>query len=94
MTDLHFERTRGLSESGSSISSADLADLSTAELIELRQTVGAGARTGDDDFVGWCTQTDKRIVAEFYLRVFTQAAFDAKAAVIIDEERRLASRAR
>jgi hypothetical protein len=90
MTDLHFERTRGLPESASSISSAELADLSTTRLTELRQAVAAGARTGDDDFVDWCTRTDKLIVAEFYLRVYTQAAIDAKAAVIIDEERRLA----
>ena len=94
MTDLDFGRTRGLSKSASPISSAELADLSTPELAELRQTVAAGAPTGDDDSVDWCTRTDKLIVAEFYRRVYTQAAIDAKAAVIIDEERRLACGAR
>jgi hypothetical protein len=106
MTDLHIEGTsgeagatvfgvrRGLPESASSISSAELADRNTTELIELRQAVAAGARTGDDDFVDWCTRTDKLIVAELYLRAYVQAAIDAKAAVIIDEERRLACGAR
>ena len=56
--------------------------------------MAAGARTGDDDFVDWCTRTDKLIVAELYLRACVQAAIDAKAAVIIDEERRLACGAR
>jgi hypothetical protein len=94
MTDLHFEGTRAPLGSTSSISSAELADRNTAELIELRQAVAAGARTGDDDFVEWCTQTDKLIVAEIYRRAYVQAAIDAQAAVIIDEERRLACGAR
>jgi hypothetical protein len=106
MTDLHIEGTpgeaeatmfgvcRGQSESASSISSAELADLDTTDLIELRQAVAAGARTGDGDFVDWCTRTDKLIVAELYLRAYAQAAIDAKAAVIIDEERRLGCAAR
>jgi hypothetical protein len=106
MTDLHVEGTpeeavatlfgacRGLSESASSISSAELADLDTTELIELRQAVAAVARTADDGFGDWCTRTDKLIVAELYLRAYAQAAIDANAAVIIDEERRLACAAR
>lgn len=89
MTDLHVDGTPA-----SSISSAELADLNTAELTALRQTGVAGACTGDDDFVDRCTRTDKLIVAELYLRAYKQAAIDAKAAVIIDEERRLASGAR
>lgn len=106
MTDLHvggkpdnavttlFGVCRGLSESAGSISRAELADLDTAELAELRQAVAAGACSGDDAFVAWCARTDKLIVAEFYLRTYTQAAIDAKAAAIIDEERRLACEAR
>ena len=85
---------RGPSESASPISSAELAERNTAELIELRQALAAGARTGDDEFVDWCTRTDKLIVAELYLRAYLQAAIDTKAAVIIDEERRLACGAR
>lgn len=106
MTDLRVEGTpdeavatlfgvcRGLSESTSSISSAELGDLNTTELTELRQAVAAGARTCNDDLVDWCTRTDKLIVAELYLRAYAQAAIDAKAAVINDEERRLACGAR
>ncbi len=90
MTDLHFEGTRALLGSASSIPSAELADRDTTELIELRKAVAAGARTGDDVVVDWCTRADKLIVAEFFRRAYVQAAIDAKAAVIIDEERRLA----
>jgi hypothetical protein len=106
MTDLHIEGPpgdagatmsgvyRGSSDSASLISSAELADRDTTELIELRRAVAAGARAGDDEFVDWCTRTDKLIVAELYLRTYVRAAIDAKAAVIIDEERRLACGAR
>jgi hypothetical protein len=94
MTDLHFEGPRGLSESAGSISSAELTDLSTTELTELRRAVSAAAGTGDDEFVDRCARTGKLIVAELYLRACVQAAIDAKAAVIIDEERRLACGAR
>jgi len=106
MTDLHIEGPpgeagatlsgiwRGPSGSASPISIAELADRNTTELIELRQAVAAGARTGDEDFVDWCIRTDKLIVAELYQRAYVQAAIDAKAAVIIDEERRLACGAR
>ena len=93
MTDLDFGRTRGLSSQQPDFH-VELADPSTPELAQLRQTVAAGAPTGDDDSVDWCTRTDKLIVAEVYRRVYTQAAIDAKAAVIIDEERRLACGAR
>ncbi len=106
MTDLRVEGSpeeavatsfgvcRGLSESTSSISSAELADLNTTELTEFRQAVAAEARTGNDDVVDWCTRTDKLIVAELYLRAYAQVAIDAKAAVINGEERRLACGAR
>jgi len=106
MTDLHVEGMpgeavatlfgvcQGLSESASSISSAVLADLDATELVELRQAVASAARTADDDFIDWCTRADKLIVAELYLRAYAQAAIDAKAAVIVDEERRRASAAR
>jgi hypothetical protein len=94
MTDLHVEGTaheamttfigvcQGPSESASLISSAELAGLSATELTELRRAVAAGSRA------------DRRIVAELCLRAYTQAAIDAKAAVIINEERRLARGAR
>ena len=105
MTDLHVEGTldeaaatlfgvcRGMSAAGR-ISGADLTDLDTTELAELRDAVAAVAGTGDDELVDWCARADKLIVAEFYSRLYTQAAVDAKAAVIIDEERRLACLAR
>lgn len=105
MTDLHVEGTpgeavtslidayRGLSDSAGSISRAELADRTTAELAELRQAVAAGAVSGDNDFADWCTRTDQLIVAESYQRLYAQAAVDAKAAAIIDEERRLACEA-
>ena len=106
MTDLHVEGTpdeavatlfgvcRALSESARAISSAELADLNATELTELRQAVAAGARTADDAFVEWCTRTGGQIVAELYLRAYTQAVIDAKAAAINGEERRLACAAR
>jgi hypothetical protein len=85
-----FEVCRRLSAKTIRISSAELADMNAAELAELRQAVAAGTRDGEPQFVDWCTRMDKLIAAEYYLRICTQAAFDAKAAVIIDEERRLA----
>jgi len=106
MTDLHVERTRenaaatlldvcrGMSQSASWISSEQLAGLNSAELMDLRQIVTAGTRAGDDTFVEWCTRTGGQIVAELYLRTYTQAAIDAKAAAISGEERQLACRAR
>jgi hypothetical protein len=106
MTDLHVEGTRedaaatwlgvcrGLSQSASCIPSEQLAELNTAELLDLRQVVTAGTRAGDDAFVEWCTRTGRQIVAELYLRAYTQAAIDAKAAAINGEERRLACAAR
>jgi len=63
MTDLYAEGTRedaaatwlgvcrGLSQSASCIPSEQLAELNTAELLDLRQVVTAGIRTGDDAFV-------------------------------------------
>jgi hypothetical protein len=106
MTKLHVEGTRenaaatllgvcrGLSQSASRISSEQLAELNRVELMDLRQVVTAGTRAGDDAFVDWCTRTGRQIVAELYLRAYTQAAIDAKAAAISGEERRLACRAR
>ena len=85
---------RGLSQSADCITSEQLAELNTAELLDLRQVVTAGSRTGDDAFVDWCTRTSGQIVAELYLRAYTQAAIDAKAAAINGEERRLACAAR
>jgi hypothetical protein len=100
MTDLYVEGTlekalgtvsgagRAPSKSAGSISRAKLTDLNATELTELRQAVAA--RDGDGDSVDWCVRMDKMIVAELWLRAYTQAAIDAQAAVIIDEERRLA----
>jgi hypothetical protein len=102
MTDLDVEGTRedeaatwlgvcaGLSQS----SSEQLAKLNTAELLDLRQVVTAGTRAGDEAFVDWCTRAGGQIVAELYLRAYTQAVIDAKAAAINGEERRLACAAR
>ncbi len=102
MTDLHVgdlpdEATvtllgvcRALSQEPS-VSSASLARLSTLEIAQLRQVLTAGARAGGDhDFVDWCTRMGRLVIAELYLRTYTQAAIDAKAAVIVDEERRIA----
>ncbi len=106
MTNLDVEGTRedaaatwlgvcaGLSQSDSRIPSEQLAELNTAELLDLRQVVTAGTRGGDEAFVDWCTRTGGQIVAELYLRAYTQAAIDAKAAAINGEERRLACAAR
>lgn len=73
---------RGLSQSVSCISGQQLAELNSAELMDLREVVTAGTRAGDDAFVDWCTRTGGQIVAELYLRAYTQAAIDAKAAPI------------
>ena len=94
MTELHVEGTvatdsRGLSEPAGLIFEAELTGLDTAELNRLREVVAAETRSGVN-----CARADKLIVAELYRRVYIQAAIDAKAAVIIDEERRLASGAR
>src|ERR1700761_8702339 len=96
MTELHVEGTvatdsRGLSEPAGLIFEAELTGLDNAELNRLREVVAAETRSGEGDFVIRCARADKLIVAELYRRVYIQAAIDAKAAVIIDEERRLAS---
>lgn len=80
-----------LSQSPGSISGAPLARLSAVEIAELRQSLADGARAGrDDDLVNWCTKMGRLVNAELHLRAYTQAAIDAKAAVIVDEERRIA----
>jgi hypothetical protein len=83
MTELRVEATvasvnRGVLDSAGSNFEPALTDLDTTELNELRQAVAAETRAG------------KLIAAELYRRAYIQAAIDAKAAVIIDEERRLA----
>ncbi|MGA9489614.1 MAG: hypothetical protein WBV80_05095 [Mycobacterium sp.] len=80
-----------LSQSPGSVSGAPLARLSAVEIAELRQALADGERAGgDDDLVDWCTKMGRLVTAELYLRAYTQAAIDAKAAVIVDEERRIA----
>ncbi len=61
-----------------SVHTGQLSRLSVGELNELRHSVVAESRVNG------------LIVAELFLRVYTQAAIDSKAAVIVDEERRLA----
>jgi len=66
-----------------------LALLDAAELDALHSLLRAGAEASDDaSVVEWCTRTSRLIVADFYRRECEQAAIDAKAAVIIAEERR------
>ena len=66
-----------------------LASLDAAELHALHSILRAGAEASDDkSVVEWCTRTSRLIVADFYRREYEQAAIDAKAAVIIAEERR------
>jgi hypothetical protein len=72
-----------------------LALLDAAELDALHSLLRAGAEASDDEaVVEWCTRTGRLIVADLYRREYEQAAIDAKAAVIIAEERRLARQAR
>jgi hypothetical protein len=66
-----------------------LALLDAAELNALHSLLRAGAEASDDEsVVEWCTRTLRLIVADVYRREYEQAAIDAKAAVIIAEERR------
>lgn len=66
-----------------------LALLDAAELDALHSLLRAGAEASDDEsVVEWCTRTSRLIVADLYRREYEQAAIDAKAAVIIAEERR------
>ena len=72
-----------------------LAHLSCAELKALHSVMHVGADASDDEsVVEWCTLMCALIVADFYRRLYEQAAIDAKAAVIEAEERRLACQAR
>ncbi|BBX47959.1 hypothetical protein GCM10009641_09970 [Mycobacterium cookii] len=81
---------RELSRSGAA-PDAELTRLSSAELAELRQVLAEGARSGrEDDFVDWCTNMGQLVIAQLYLRIYHQVAIDAKAAAIVDEERRIA----
>ena len=66
-----------------------LAQLDAAELDALHSLLRAGAEASDDEsVVEWCTRMVRMIVADFNRREYEQAAIDAKAAVIIAEERR------
>ena len=66
-----------------------LALLDAAELNALHLILRAGAEASDDEaVVEWCTRMSRLIVADVYRREYEQAAIDAKAAVIIAEERR------
>lgn len=68
-----------------------LAQLDGAELEALHALLVAGAEASDDvSVVQWCTRMVGLIVADFYRRAYEQTAFDAKAAAIVAEERRLA----
>jgi hypothetical protein len=67
----------------------ELSGLSTAELMELRRVIARDSIGGDAGDPSY-DRAGKAIVAELLLRVCTQAAIDAKAAAIVDEERRLA----
>jgi hypothetical protein len=68
-----------------------LAKLDAAELEGLYSLLLAGAEASDDESVArWCTRMSRLIVAEIYRRKYIQVAFDAKAAAIEAEERRLA----
>jgi hypothetical protein len=81
----------GASWSADSVFDAQLTQLRTDELVELRPVLTAGADAGDDDeFADWCTRMSQLVTAELYLRVYHQVAIDAKAAAIVDEERRIA----
>jgi hypothetical protein len=66
-----------------------LAQLEAAELETLHSLLRAGAEASDDEsVVQWCTGMVGLIVADFYRRAYEHAVIDAKAAVIIAEERR------
>lgn len=66
-----------------------LALLEHAELDGLHTVVVACAlASADDAVVEWCTRMTGLVVADFYRRLYEQAAIDAKAAVIVGEERR------
>jgi hypothetical protein len=73
-----------------SVHAGQLSRLSVAELNELRHSVAAESRGSSPAGDHACARADKLIAAELFLRVYTQAAIDSKAAVIVDEERRLA----
>lgn len=72
-----------------------LKSLAAAELEGLHALLLAGSEASDDAWVvRWCTRMDGLIIADFCRRELEQAAFDAKAAAIVAEERRLACLAR
>lgn len=68
-----------------------LKSLTAAELEGLHAVLMAAAEASDDEsVVTWCTRAYGLIIADFCRRELEQAAFDAKAAAIVAEERRLA----
>jgi hypothetical protein len=87
--------TTGVDVDNSDGERCPLKALDDAELEGLHALLRAGAEASDDEqVVRWCTRMDALIIADFYRRELEQAAFDAKAAAIVAEERRLACLAR
>ncbi len=83
--------TTGVNVDSNNAEPCPLKTLDAAELEGLHALLRAGAEASDDEqVVRWCTRMDGLIIADFYRRVLEQAAFDAKAAAIVGEERRLA----
>jgi hypothetical protein len=83
--------TTGVHIDGSSHTPCPLRTLAAAELEGLHALLLAGAEASDDAaVVAWCTRMNGLIIADFCRRELEQAAFDAKAEVIVAEERRLA----
>jgi hypothetical protein len=68
-----------------------LKTLDSAELEGLHALLRAGAEASEDEqVVRWCTRMDGLVIADLCRRELEQMAFDAKAAAIVAEERRLA----
>lgn len=97
ITDLPDEATASMlgacrALSTASAPGAQLEQFSDAELAGLRHVLAAGAGAdSDDDLAEWCTNMGRLLIAELYLRTYRQVAIDAKAAAIVDEERRIAT---
>ncbi len=87
--------TTGVHVDGASDAPCPLKSLAAAELEGLHALLLAGAEASEDEsVVAWCTKMNGLIVADFCRRELEQAAFDAKAAAIVADERRLACLAR